>query len=179
MTLFIDDKTLIYIIPSAIVLFVLLLILVLSIKIVRQNQQVVIERLGVYHTTWRAGIHFLFPFVDRVVKKVSVSDQLLETHNDFLTIDQVHVYVDFDVIYQIADTKQYVYGYDRNVKPITSLVSHYLRVSIGEKDFKTVLSDRNLILLSDFMKFDEVTDNWGLKIKRVQIKKILIYKGDK
>lgn len=167
-----------FVLPLSIVLLVILIILGLSVRLIRHNQQAVVERLGGYLTTWKSGIHFLIPFIDKVVKKVNISEQTLISNNAFLTLDQKEVSVEFDIIYQPVDSMQYAYGYDKKNSPLASLVSHHLRINIGSHELVSLLPSKDLITESDYQRFDEVSDAWGIKIKRVNIKKILLIKGE-
>lgn len=177
MTIYLSNS-LNFLLPIAIVLLIILIILGLSIRLIRQNQQAVIERFGSYYSTWKPGVHFLIPFIDKVVKKIHMTEQNITSSGQFLSLDEKEINIDFDIVYQPVDSIQYAYNYQRKNSPLTALVSHYLRINVGSKELRDILPETYLITPDDYQKFDEVTDHLGVKIKRIYIKKISFHKGE-
>ncbi len=167
--------------PGTVVLVVLLVLLVIallialsSVRIVRQTQAMVIERLGRYYTTWNTGIHFLVPFLDRVSKVIT----LKEIVNDYapqpvITKDNVTIQVDTVVFYQITDPKSFTYGVANPDKALETLSATTLRNIIGSIDLDQALTSRELINGKMRIILDEATDPWGIKVIRVELKNII------
>lgn len=161
------------------VIFIILLILAViialsSIRIVRQAQAYIIERLGRYHQTWGTGIHWLIPFIDREVKRVSLKEQV----HDFdpqpvITKDNVTMQIDTVVYYQISDPKLYLYGVENPNRALENLTATTLRNIIGEIDLDQALTSRELINGKMRVILDEATDPWGLRVIRVEVKNII------
>ena len=159
----------------ALILLVLALLVALSsVRIVRQAQSMVIERLGRYYVTWNTGLHFLVPFVDRVSKVVT----LKEIVNDYapqpvITKDNVTIQIDTVVYYQITDAKAFTYGVDNPNRALETLSATTLRNIIGALDLDEALTSRELINGKMRIILDEATDPWGIKVIRVELKNII------
>lgn len=152
---------------------VVLLILIACIKIVSQAQAVVVERLGAYHGTWKTGMHFLVPFIDRIAKKMSLKEQVADfPPQPVITKDNVHMQIDTVVYYQIADPKLYTYGVEYPMSAIENLTTTTLRNIIGDLELDSTLTSRDIINTKMRAILDEATDPWGIKINRVELKNI-------
>ena len=157
-----------------IVAAVLLLIVIANIKIVPQARACVVERLGRYLTTWETGIHFKFPFIDRVAKNVILMEQVADfPPQPVITKDNVRMQIDTVVFYQITDCKLYAYGHMNPIAAIENLTSTTLRNIIGELDLDATLTSRDVINVKMRSILDEVTDPWGIKVNRVELKNII------
>lgn len=161
-------------IVCSVILVVIVILLITRIKIVRQTQKLIVERLGAYHATWSVGFHFLVPFIDRVAQVVSMKEQV----NDFdpqpvITKDNVTMQIDTVVYYQITDPKLYTYGVDMPVSAIENLTATTLRNIIGELELDQTLTSRDIINGKMRAILDEATDPWGIKVNRVEVKNIL------
>ena len=158
----------------SIVVFILLIIVISNIRVVRQTEKFVVERLGGYHKTWGTGIKFLVPFIDRVAYKVSMKEQV----HDFppqpvITKDNVTMQIDTIVFFQVTDPKLYAYGVESPINAIENLSSTTLRNIIGELDLDQTLTSRDVINTKMRSILDEATDPWGIKVNRVEVKNIL------
>ena len=164
-----------YLIPIIIVVLVFLMVLVAScIRIVPQANAYVIERFGAYHATWGTGIHFLFPFVYRVSRKISLKEQVADFDpQPVITKDNVTMQIDTVVFYEITDPKQFTYGVERPELALEKLTSTTLRNIIGEIELDATLTSRDLINSKMRSILDEATDPWGIKVNRVELKNIL------
>ena len=157
-----------------VVLLVLLLIFISRIRIVRQTQRVIVERLGAYHATWSVGFHVLVPFIDRVAKNISMKEQVSDfPPQPVITKDNVTMQIDTIVFYQITDPKLYCYGVEKPVSALESLSATTLRNIIGELDLDETLTSRDIINTKMRSILDEATDPWGIKVNRVEVKNIL------
>ena len=157
-----------------VLLFVLLLIFISRIRIVRQTQKVIVERLGAYHATWSVGFHILVPFIDRIAKIVSMKEQVSDfPPQPVITKDNVTMQIDTIVFYQITDPKLYCYGVENPISALESLSSTTLRNIIGELDLDETLTSRDIINTKMRSILDEATDPWGIKVNRVEVKNIL------
>ncbi len=161
-------------IPILIVIAVILLIIIACIKIVPQAQVYVIERFGAYRVSWQTGLHFLIPFVDRVAKKVSIKEQVVDFKPQaVITKDNVTMQIDTVVFFQVTDAKQYTYGVERPLSAIENLTATTLRNIIGELELDATLTSRDTINTKITVILDEATDRWGIKVNRVELKNIL------
>lgn len=161
-------------IPILIVIAVILLIIISCIKIVPQAQVYVIERFGAYRVSWQTGLHFLIPFVDRVAKKVSIKEQVVDFKPQaVITKDNVTMQIDTVVFFQVTDAKQYTYGVERPLSAIENLTATTLRNIIGELELDATLTSRDTINTKITVILDEATDRWGIKVNRVELKNIL------
>ena len=157
-----------------IIAFILLLFLVLNIKMVRQTDKYIIQRLGGYHTTWGVGLHMLIPFIDRVAMIVSLKEQVKDFDpQPVITKDNVTMQIDTVVFYQITDPKLYCYGVENPVSAIENLTATTLRNIIGELDLDETLTSRDIINTRMRSILDEATDPWGIKVNRVELKNII------
>ncbi len=161
-------------IPILIVIAVILLIIIACIKIVPQAQVYVIERFGAYRVSWQTGLHFLIPFVDRVAKRVSIKEQVVDFKPQaVITKDNVTMQIDTVVFFQVTDAKQYTYGVERPLSAIENLTATTLRNIIGELELDATLTSRDTINTKITVILDEATDRWGIKVNRVELKNIL------
>ena len=156
------------------VIVVILLLLISRIKIVPQAQVYVIERLGAYHASWSTGLHILIPFIDRISKKVSIKEQVVDFKpQPVITKDNVTMQIDTVVFFQVTDAKQYTYGVERPISAIENLSATTLRNIIGELELDATLTSRDTINTKITEILDEATDRWGIKVNRVELKNIL------
>ena len=161
------------IIISVIVLFVLILI-IRNIKIVPQAHAYVIERLGAYHTTWETGLHLKTPFIDKISKKVSLKEQVVDfPPQPVITRDNVTMQIDTVVYFEITDPKLYTYGVERPLSAIENLTATTLRNIIGDLELDNTLTSRDSINDKIRIILDEATDAWGIRVIRVELKNIL------
>ena len=152
---------------------IVLLVLISCIKIVPQARAMVIERLGAYHSTWKTGLHFLIPFIDRISKNMSLKEQVADfPPQPVITKDNVHMQIDTVVYFQIADPKLYTYGVEYPMAAIENLTTTTLRNIIGDLELDSTLTSRDIINTKMRSILDEATDPWGIKINRVELKNI-------
>lgn len=156
------------------VIVVILLLLISRIKIVPQAQVYVVERLGAFHSAWGTGLHILIPFIDRIAKKVSIKEQVVDFKpQPVITKDNVTMQIDTVVFFQVTDAKQYTYGVERPISAIENLSATTLRNIIGELELDATLTSRDTINTKITEILDEATDRWGIKVNRVELKNIL------
>ena len=161
------------IIISIIILLVLILV-VRNIKIVPQAHAFVIERLGAFRTVWGVGFHILTPFVDRIAKRVSLKEQVLDyPPQPVITKDNVTMQIDTVVYFQITDPKLYAYGVEQPMIAMETLTATTLRNIIGDLELDQTLTSRDVINTKMRAILDEATDPWGIKVNRVELKNIL------
>ena len=157
-----------------ILLAVALLIAVANIRIVPQAYVFVVERLGRYYTTWPAGVHVKVPFIDRVAKKVSLKEQVVDFKpQPVITRDNVTMQIDTVVFFQITDAKLFTYGIERPLSAIENLCATTLRNIIGDMELDHTLTSRDVINTKITASIDEATDKWGIKVNRVEVKNII------
>lgn len=158
-----------------IVLVVIAVVLIIScIHIVPQAHAYIIERLGAFHTVWDVGLHFKVPFIDRVARKVSLKEQVLDyPPQPVITKDNVTMQIDTVVYFQITDPKLYLYGVENAMVAMETLTATTLRNIIGELELDQTLTSRDIINTKMRSILDEVTDPWGIKVNRVELKNIL------
>ena len=160
--------------PFVILGIVVVLILISCIKIVPQAHAAVIERLGTYHDTWKTGIHFKIPFLDRIAKKISLMEQVADfPPQPVITKDNVRMQIDTVVFFQITDCKLYAYGVQNPMAAIENLTATTLRNIIGELELDATLTSRDIINTKMRSILDEATDPWGIKVNRVELKNIV------
>ncbi len=161
--------------PFIIALIVIvLLILISNIVIVSQSDAYVVERLGSYYATWGAGVHIKTPFVERVVKKVSLKEQVADfPPQPVITRDNVTMQIDTVVFFQVMDAKLYTYGVNQPISAIESLSATTLRNIIGDMELDHTLTSRDTINSKITAILDEATDKWGIKVNRVEVKNII------
>ena len=155
-------------------LIVILAVLASCIRIVPQAQALVVERLGAYLDTWSVGVHFLVPFVDRVAKKVSLKEQVVDFDpQPVITKDNVTMRIDTVVFFQITDPKLYAYGVVNPIMAIENLTATTLRNIIGDLELDQTLTSRETINTKMRASLDVATDPWGIKVNRVELKNII------
>lgn len=158
----------------AVIIFIVLIILLCSLKIVNQTDKYVIERLGKYLCTWDTGIHFLAPFVDRIQKKVSMKEQIYDfPPQPVITKDNVTMQIDTVVFFNVTDPKLFTYGVENPIAGIEALSATTLRNIIGDLDLDQTLTSRDIINTKMRQILDDATDPWGIKVTRVEVKNIL------
>ena len=153
---------------------IVIAILVANVKIVPQAQVYVLERLGAYYATWEKGIHFKIPIIDKVAKKISLKEQVVDfAPQPVITKDNVTMQIDTIVFYQVTDAKLYTYGVDRPILAIESLTATTLRNIIGDMELDHTLTSRDIINSKITASLDQATDKWGIKVNRVELKNIV------
>ncbi|MCQ3035293.1 MAG: SPFH/Band 7/PHB domain protein, partial [Bacilli bacterium] len=158
----------------SIVVFIVLLILITRIRIIKQTEKGIVERLGAYNKTWNTGIHMLVPFIDRLSDRISMKEQVKDfAPQPVITKDNVTMQIDTVVFYQVTDPKLYAYGVENPMMAIENLSATTLRNIIGELDLDSTLTSRDLINARMRAILDEATDAWGIKVNRVEVKNIL------
>ncbi len=162
-----------YIILAVIALLVIIVV-VRNIKIVPQAHAFVIERLGAYHQTWGTGLHLKIPFIDRIAKKVSLKEQVVDfPPQPVITRDNVTMQIDTVVYFEITDPKLYTYGVEKPLSAIENLTATTLRNIIGDLELDSTLTSRDTINDKIRIILDEATDAWGIRVIRVELKNIL------
>ena len=153
---------------------IVLITLALNVKIVPQATVFVIERLGTYYATWETGLHFKIPFFDRIAKRVSIKEQVVDFKpQPVITKDNVTMQIDTVVFYQITDAKLFSYGVERPLSAIENLTATTLRNIIGELELDSTLTSRDVINVKITSILDTATDKWGIKVNRVELKNII------
>ena len=153
---------------------ILLIIVISNIHIVQQSRAYVIERLGAFSKVWQVGMHVKVPFIERVAKKVSLKEQVLDyPPQPVITKDNVTMQIDTVVYYQITDPKLYTYGVERPMMAMETLTATTLRNIIGDLELDQKLTSRDVINTKMRAILDEATDPWGIKVNRVELKNIL------
>ena len=161
------------IIMLALLIIFALIIIIANIKVVPQSKAYVVERLGAYKETWQTGLHIKIPFIEKVSKIVSLKEKVADfPPQPVITMDNVTMQIDTVVFYQITDPKLYTYGVEMPVAAIENLTATTLRNIIGEMDFDTTLTSRDIINAKIRGILDEATDPWGIKVNRVELKNI-------
>ena len=156
-----------------IVVALILWLLVSNIRIVPQARAYVVERLGAYHGTWQVGLHFKIPLIDKIARKVSLKEKVIDfPPQPVITKDNVTMEIDTVVYFQITDPKLYTYGVESPMDAIENLTATTLRNIIGELELDESLTSREHINAKIRMVLDEATDPWGIKINRVEVKNI-------
>ena len=157
-----------------ILVLLVLLVLVTNIQIVQQSRAYVVERLGAYSATWGVGLHFKIPFFERVVKKVSLKEQVADFDpQPVITKDNVTMQIDTFFFNDTATTEIYTYGVEHPMNAIENLTATTLRNIIGEMELDQSLTSRDVINAKMRSILDEATDPWGIKVNRVELKNIL------
>ena len=155
-------------------LIIILVILASCIKIVPQAQAYVIERLGAYQGTWHVGVKFLVPFIDRVARKVTLKEQVVDfAPQPVITKDNVTMRIDTVIFFQITDPKLFAYGVENPLMAIENLTATTLRNVIGEMELDQTLTSREIINTKMRAALDVATDPWGIKVNRVELKNII------
>lgn len=158
---------------SVLIIFVLVL-LAKNIVIVQQSKAYVLERMGAFHAVWGVGIHFKIPFFERVLKVVSLKEQVADfLPQPVITKDNVTMQIDTVLYFQITDPKLYAYGVENPMNAIENLTATTLRNIIGDLELDQSLTSRDVINAKMRSILDEATDPWGIKVNRVELKNIL------
>ena len=161
-------------IPLLVIAVIVLLIIVSNIHVVQQSKAYVIERLGAFSTVWQVGIHFKIPFIERIAKKVTLREQVLDyPPQPVITKDNVTMQIDTVVYFQITDPKLYTYGVEHPMMAMETLTATTLRNIIGALELDQTLTSRDVINTEMRSILDEATDPWGIKVTRVELKNIL------
>ncbi len=151
-----------------------IIVIITRIKIVPQAQVYIVERLGTFYAQWSTGPHFLIPFLDRISKKVSIKEQVIDFQPwQVITKDNVSMQIDTVVFFQVTDAKQYSYGVERPMAAMENLTATTLRNIIGSMVLDETLTSRDNINEQITTILDEATDRWGIKVIRVELKNIL------
>ena len=150
------------------------LILIANIAVVQQSRAYVVERLGAFHSVWGVGMHFKVPFIDRIARKVSLKEQVLDyPPQPVITKDNVTMQIDTVVYFQITDPKLYCYGVEQPMMAMETLTATTLRNIIGDLELDQTLTSRDVINTRMRAILDDATDPWGIKVNRVELKNIL------
>jgi len=158
----------------AVVILLVLLILVTNIFVVQQSRAYVIERLGAFHAVQGVGLHFKVPFIDRIARRVSLKEQVLDyPPQPVITKDNVTMQIDTVVYFQITDPKLYAYGVEMPMAAMETLTATTLRNIIGDLELDQTLTSRDVVNTKMRAILDEATDPWGIKVNRVELKNIL------
>ncbi len=156
------------------ILAVIFLLIIPNIKVVQQSRAYVIERLGAFQAVWGVGMHFKVPFIDRVARKVSLKEQVLDyPPQPVITKDNVTMQIDTVVYFQITDPKLYCYGVEQPMMAMETLTATTLRNIIGDLELDQTLTSRDVVNTKMRAILDEATDPWGIKVNRVELKNIL------
>ena len=156
------------------IILIILIVLIANLKIVPQAQEYVVERLGSYKATWQNGVHFKIPFIERIAKKVSLKENVVDfPPQPVITKDNVTMQIDTVVFYLVSDPKLFTYGIDRPIAAIENLTATTLRNIIGDLDLDATLTSRDVINTKITAILDEASDKWGIKVTRVELKNIM------
>ena len=156
------------------ILAVVFLLVIPNIHVVQQSRAYVIERLGVFQSVWGVGMHFKLPFVDRIARKVSLKEQVLDyPPQPVITKDNVTMQIDTVVYFQITDPKLYCYGVEQPMMAMETLTATTLRNIIGDLELDQTLTSRDVVNTKMRSILDEAADPWGIKVNRVELKNIL------
>ena len=157
-----------------ILLVIIICVVISCVKVVRQAQALVIERLGAYQATWGTGLHFKIPILDRVARRVDLKEQVVDfAPQPVITKDNVTMQIDTVVYFQITDPKLYAYGVENPIMAIENLTATTLRNIIGDLELDETLTSRETINTKMRATLDVATDPWGIKVNRVELKNII------
>ena len=157
-----------------VIAIVVIVLLFLCLKVVPQATEYVIERLGKYNKTWSAGLHFLIPVIDRVSKKVTLKEQVLDSPpQPVITKDNVTMQIDTVVYFKVFDSKLFTYGAVNPISALSNLTATTLRNIVGELELDDTLTSRDTINGKMTEILDSATDQWGIKVNRVELKNII------
>ena len=149
-------------------------VVITNIAVVQQSRAYVIERLGAFHTVWGVGLHMKVPFIDRIARRVSLKEQVLDyPPQPVITKDNVTMQIDTVVYFQITDPKLYAYGVEQPMAAMETLTATTLRNIIGDLELDQTLTSRDVVNTKMRAILDEATDPWGIKVNRVELKNIL------
>ena len=158
----------------AAVIVVLFIIIISNIAVVQQSRAYVIERLGAFQSVWGVGLHFKVPFIDRIARRVSLKEQVLDyPPQPVITKDNVTMQIDTVVYFQITDPKLYADGVEQPMAAMETLTATTLRNIIGDLELDQTLTSRDVVNTKMRAILDEATDPWGIKVNRVELKNIL------
>jgi len=158
----------------AAVIVIALIIAIRNIFVVQQSRAYVIERLGAFHCVQGVGLHFKVPFLDRIARRVSLKEQVLDyPPQPVITKDNVTMQIDTVVYFQITDPKLYAYGVEQPMAAMETLTATTLRNIIGDLELDQTLTSRDVVNTKMRAILDEATDPWGIKVNRVELKNIL------
>ena len=150
------------------------IVIITNISVVQQSRAYVIERLGAFHSVWGVGMHFKFPFIDRIARRVSLKEQVLDyPPQPVITKDNVTMQIDTVVYFQITDPNLYAYGVEQPMAAMETLTATTLRNIIGDLELDQTLTSRDVVNTKMRSILDEATDPWGIKVNRVELKNIL------
>ncbi len=156
------------------VIVILFIIVISNIIVVQQSRAYVVERLGAFQAVWGVGLHFKLPFLDRIARRVSLKEQVLDyPPQPVITKDNVTMQIDTVVYFQITDPKLYAYGVEQPMAAMETLTATTLRNIIGDLELDQTLTSRDIINTKMRAILDEATDPWGIKVNRVELKNIL------
>ena len=158
------------------IIFIVIVLVILArcIRVVQQSKAYVIERLGAFHTVWSVGLHFKIPFIDRILKVISLKEQVADfPPQPVITKDNVTMQIDTVLYFQVTDPKLYAYGVENPMNAIENLTATTLRNIIGELELDQSLTSRDIINARMRAILDEATDPWGIKVNRVELKNII------
>jgi regulator of protease activity HflC (stomatin/prohibitin superfamily) len=159
---------------GAVVVLIVFVIVLSNIAVVQQSRAYVIERLGAFQEVWGVGLHFKVPFIDRIARKVSLKEQVLDyPPQPVITKDNVTMQIDTVVYFQITDPKLYTYGVEQPMMAMETLTATTLRNIIGDLELDQTLTSRDVVNTKMRAILDEATDPWGIKVNRVELKNIL------
>ena len=157
-----------------VVVLILFSVIISNISVVQQSRAYVIERLGAFQEVWGVGLHFKIPFLDRIARRVSLKEQVLDyPPQPVITKDNVTMQIDTVVYFQITDPKLYTYGVEQPMMAMETLTATTLRNIIGDLELDQTLTSRDVINTKMRAILDEATDPWGIKVNRVELKNIL------
>ena len=157
-----------------VVVLILFSVIISNISVVQQSRAYVIERLGAFQEVWGVGLHFKIPFLDRIARRVSLKEQVLDyPPQPVITKDNVTMQIDTVVYFQITDPKLYTYGVEQPMMAMETLTATTLRNIIGDLELDQTLTSRDVVNTKMRAILDEATDPWGIKVNRVELKNIL------
>ena len=161
-------------IPVIILFVIAVMIIISNIFVVQQSRAYVVERLGAFHAVQGVGLHFKVPFIDRIARRVSLKEQVLDyPPQPVITKDNVTMQIDTVVYFQITDPKLYAYGVEQPMAAMETLTATTLRNIIGDLELDQTLTSRDVVNTKMRAILDEATDPWGIKVNRVELKNIL------
>ena len=156
------------------IIVIAFIVVITNISVVQQSRAYVIERLGAFHSVWGVGMHFKVPFIDRIARRVSLKEQVLDyPPQPVITKDNVTMQIDTVVYFQITDPKLYAYGVEQPMAAMETLTATTLRNIIGDLELDQTLTSRDVVNTKLRSILDEATDPWGIKVNRVELKNIL------
>ena len=156
------------------IVIIAFIVIITNISVVQQSRAYVVERLGAFHSVWGVGMHFKVPFIDRIARRVSLKEQVLDyPPQPVITKDNVTMQIDTVVYFQITDPKLYAYGVEQPMAAMETLTATTLRNIIGELELDQTLTSRDVVNTKMRSILDEATDPWGIKVNRVELKNIL------